>query len=66
MAVLLICKNDKDSSKNESAKEWYQHYTYIFSDAQGQKTLESVAGTGRNMNSSKRLCITSLHAGGAR
>ena len=27
MAVLLTCKNDEDPIKNESAKEWYQHYT---------------------------------------
>ena len=33
-----------------------------FSDAQGQITLESVAVSGRNLNSSKLLCISSLSA----
>ena len=33
-----------------------------FSDAQGQITLESVAVSGRNSNSSKLSCISSLSA----
>ena len=34
-----------------------------FSDAQGQITLESVVVSGRNLNSSKLLCIFLLPAG---
>ena len=37
-----------------------------FSDAQGQITPVSVVGSRRNTNSSKRLCMPSLPAGGAR
>ena len=33
-----------------------------FSDAQGQITPESVVVSGRNLNSSKRLCMSSLPA----
>ena len=33
-----------------------------FSDAQGQITLESVVVSGRNLNSSKLLCMSSLPA----
>ena len=36
-----------------------------FSDAQGQITPESVVGSRRNTNSSKRLCMSSLPEGGA-
>ena len=36
--------------------------TSIFLDAQGQLTPKSVVGSGRNSNSSKRLCISSLPA----
>ena len=35
---------------------------FNFSDAQGQITLESVAVSGRNLNSSKLSCISSLSA----
>ena len=38
------------------ALEWIQHYTAIFSDAQGQITLVSVSG--RNLNSSKLSCMS--------
>ena len=34
------------------ALEWTQHYTAIFSDAQGQITLVLVSVSGRNSNSS--------------
>ena len=44
------------------ALECSQHYTSIFSDAQGQITLESVVVSGRNLNSSKLSCMSSLHA----
>ena len=44
------------------ALEWTQHYTANFSDAQGQITLESMVVSGRNLNSSKLLCMSSLPA----
>ena len=39
-----------------------QHYTLIFSDDQGQITLDSVVVSGRNWNSSKLSCMSSLPA----
>ena len=44
------------------ALECSQHYTSIFSDAQGQMTLELVVVSGRNFNSSKLSCMPSLPA----
>ena len=44
------------------ALQWSQHYTAIFSDAQGQITLVLVSVSGRNLNSSKLSCISSLPA----
>ena len=40
--------------------ECSQHYTSIFSDAQGQITLESVVISSRNWNSSKLSCMSLL------
>ena len=55
MVVLVTCKNKEDPIKNEGA--------YIdFSDAQGQITLELVVVSGRNLNSSKLSCMSSLPA----
>ena len=42
------------------ALECSQHYTSFFSDAKWQITLESVVLSGRNWNSSKLSCISSL------
>ena len=54
MVVLVTCKNEEVPIKNE---------LYInFSDAQGQITLESVAVSGWNLNSSKLWCMSSLPA----
>ena len=39
-----------------------QHYTFNFSDAQGQITLELVVVSCRNLSSFKVLCISSLPA----
>ena len=44
------------------ALEFSQHYPSFFSDAQGQVTLELVVVSGRNLNSSKISCISSLPA----
>ena len=42
------------------ALQWSQHYTAIFSDAQGQITLVLVSVSVRNLNSSKLSCMSSL------
>ena len=57
----LAAKMKKIRSKIE-ALECSQHYTSIFSDAKGQITLESVAVSGWNLNSSKLSCMSSLPA----
>ena len=44
------------------ALEWSQHYTASFTDAQGQITLVLVSVSGRNLDSSKLSCISSLPA----
>ena len=45
------------------ALEWSQHYMYSnFSDAQGQITLVLVSVSGRDLNSSKLSCRSSLPA----
>ena len=49
---LLPAKNEEDPIKNEGARVFTTLYIN-FSDAQGQKTLESVVVSGRNFNSSK-------------
>ena len=42
------------------ALECSQHYKSFFSDTQGQITLELVMVSGRNLNSSKLSCMSSL------
>ena len=59
MVVLLTCKNKEDPIKNEGASLYTTLYVK-FSDAQGQITLESVVVSGRNWNSSKLSCMSSL------
>ena len=59
MDVLVICKYEKDPIKNEGARVDTTLYSN-FSDAQGQITLVSVSG--RNLNSSKLSCMSSLPA----
>ena len=59
MVVLVTCKNEEDPIKNEGAKVLTTLYIY-FSDAQGQITLELVVVSGRNLNSSKLSCMSSL------
>ena len=58
---LLTAKIKKIRSKNEGARVVTTLYIN-FSDAQGQITLESVVVSGRNLNSSKLLCMSSLPA----
>ena len=59
--VLVTCKYAEDPIKNEGARVLTTLYVN-FSAAQGQITLESVVVSGRNLNSSKLLCMSSLPA----
>ena len=62
MNVLITCKYEEDPIKNEGARV-VTLYMYInISDAQGQITLVSVVVSGRNLNSSKLSCMSSLPA----
>ena len=61
MDVLVTCKYEKDPIKNEGARVDTTLYSN-FSDAQGQITLVLVSVSGRNLNSSKLSCISSLPA----
>ena len=60
MIVLLTCKNEEDPVKNEGASVLTLYIN--FSDAQGQITLALVVVSGRNLNSSKLLCMSSSPA----
>ena len=61
MAVFLTCKYEEDPIKNEGARVVTTLYSN-FSDAQGQITLVLVSVSGRNLNSSKLSCMSSLPA----
>ena len=61
MDVLLTCKYEEDPIKNEGARVDTTLYSN-FSDAQGQITLVLVSVSGRNLNSSKFSCMSSLPA----
>ena len=61
MNVLITCKYEEDPIKNEGARVVTTLYIN-FSDAQGQITLVSVSVSGRNLNSSKLSCMSSLPA----
>ena len=61
MDFLVTYQYEEDPIKKE-ALECSQHYTSIFLDVQGQITLELVVVTGRNLNSSKLSCMSSLPA----
>ena len=61
MVVLVTCKNEEDQIKNEGARVLTTLYIN-FSDAQGQIILELVVVYGRNLNSSKLSCMSSLPA----
>ena len=57
MVVLVICKNEEDSIKNEGTRVFTTLYIN-FSDAQGQITPELVVVSGQNLNSSKLSCMS--------
>ena len=61
MVVLLTCKNEEDPIKNGGARVFTTLYIN-FSATQGQITLELVVVSGRNLNSSKLSCMSSLPA----
>ena len=61
MVVLVTCKNEEDTIKNEGARVFTTLYSN-FSDAQGQITLELVVVSGRNLNSFKLSCMSLLPA----
>ena len=61
MDVLVTCKYEEDPIKNEGARVFTTLYIN-FLDAQGQITLELVVVSGRNLNSSKLSCMSSLPA----
>ena len=61
MDVLVTCKYEEDPIKKEGARVDTTLYSN-FSDAQGQITLVLVSSSGRNLNSSKLSCMSSLPA----
>ena len=61
MVVLLTCKNEEDPIKNRGARVFTTLYIN-FSDVQGQIILVLVVVSGRNLNSSKLSCMSSLPA----
>ena len=61
MNVLVTCKYEEDPIKNEGARVVTTLYSN-FSDAQGQITLVLVSVSGRNLNSSKLSCMSSIPA----
>ena len=61
MDVLVTCQYEEDPIKNRGARVFTTLYIN-FSDAQGQITLELVVVSGRNLNSSKLSCMSSLPA----
>ena len=61
MDVLITCKYEEDPIKNEGARVDTTLYSN-FSDPQGQITLMLVSVSGRNLNSSKLSCMSSLPA----
>ena len=59
MVVLLTCKNEEDPIKNSGVRVFTTLYIN-FSAVQGQITLVLVVVSGRNLNSSKLSCMSSL------
>ena len=61
MGLLVACKNEEDSIKNEGAREVTTLFI-DFSHAEGQLTQKSVMESCRNSNPSKLLWLTLLPA----
>ena len=63
MNVIVTCQYEEDPIKNRGASlRVFTALNINFSDAQGQITLASVVVSGRNLNSSKLLCMSALPA----
>ena len=63
MHVLITCKYEEDSIKNEGARVAYCKPLEIFPDARVQLTPQSVVGSGRISNTVETLWLSSLPAG---
>ena len=61
MDVLVTCQYEEDPIKNRGARVFTTLYIN-FSYANGQITLELVVVSGRNFNTSKLSCMSSLPA----
>ena len=61
IVVLATCKNEEDLFKSELARGGTRLYVDVL-DTEGQITPWSVVRSGRNSNSSKLLCMSSLPA----
>ena len=61
MDALVTCKYEEDPIKNEGARVVTTLYSN-FSDAPGQITLVLMSVSGRNLNSFKLSCMSSLPA----
>ena len=61
MVVRITCKNEEDPIENVGSRVFTTLYI-DFSDAQGQITLELVVVSGRNLNSFRLSCMSSLPA----
>ena len=61
LVVLVTCKNEEDPIKNVGPRVFTTLHIN-FSDMQGQITLKLVMVSGRNLNSSKLLCMCLLPA----
>ena len=61
MVVHVTFKNEEDLIKNVGARVFTTLYINV-SDAHGQIILEFLVVSGRNLNSSKLSCMSSLHA----
>ena len=59
VVILVTCKNEEDPLKNKDARVATTH-NIDFSNTQGQITLQSEVGSGRNSNSSKILWTSLL------
>ena len=61
MNFLVTCQYEEDPIKDRGARVFTTLYVN-FSDAQGQIILDLVVVSGRNLNSSKLLCMSLLPA----
>ena len=59
LVVLVTCKNEEDPTENVGARV-FTTLCISFSEVQGQITLELAAVSGRNLNSFKLSCMSSL------